>query len=91
VVNAGTANSMQIADVELLGFFGGTLASGTPGGPKLTITHTGANITISWTGGGTLHRLGRVDQRNSLDGCGGCFQPVHHRDFRLGGLLSVKQ
>jgi hypothetical protein len=61
IVNAPTAaNSMQIADVELLGFFGGNLAQGTPGGPKLTITHTGGNITITWAGGGTLQSAAAV-------------------------------
>lgn len=49
------ANSMQVSEVELLG------AGGTPPPPiRLTITRSGNNITITWTGGGTLESADAV-------------------------------
>ncbi|MSU31823.1 MAG: hypothetical protein EXS25_04005 [Pedosphaera sp.] len=51
VVDAATANSMQVAEVELFG----TLATG-PEAPKFTsiVRNAAGAITITWTGGGTL-------------------------------------
>ena len=56
VADAATANSMQIADVALLGNgFGGTLA-GPVEQPKITgiVKNADGTITVTWTGGGTL-------------------------------------
>jgi hypothetical protein len=50
VKNNANVNSMQIGEIELLG----TTGTGTPQGPRLQIAHSGANVTISWDGGGTL-------------------------------------
>jgi len=41
---------MQIGEIELLG----TAGTGTPQGPRLQIARSGANVTISWDGPGTL-------------------------------------
>ncbi|MFM7554854.1 MAG: hypothetical protein ACKPAH_06075, partial [Verrucomicrobiota bacterium] len=53
VVDAAKANSMQIAEVALIG-----TASGGGGGDALRFTGIKANadgtVTITWTGGGTL-------------------------------------
>jgi hypothetical protein len=46
VKNNAAANSMQIGEVDLLGE-GGTV----PTGPRLTVSRSGANITITWTEG----------------------------------------
>jgi hypothetical protein len=56
VADAATANSMQIADVELLGNgFGGAVA-GPVVPPNITgiVKNTDGTITLTWTGGGTL-------------------------------------
>jgi hypothetical protein len=50
VRNNTTANSMQIGEIELLGVAGG----GGPTGPTINIARNGANITLTWAGGGTL-------------------------------------
>jgi hypothetical protein len=57
VVNAATANSMQIAEVELLG-----VVTGAPAGPKITKIAKNADgtVTMEWTGGGTLQAAGAV-------------------------------
>jgi hypothetical protein len=49
VANATTANSMQIADVELLGFVGGSLAVG-PNLPAMSIDTTAGVTKITYTG-----------------------------------------
>lgn len=49
VRNNATANSMQIGEIELLGATGGN-----PGGPVISVTRSGANITLTWQGGGSL-------------------------------------
>jgi hypothetical protein len=49
VANATGANSMQIADVELLGFVGGTLAVG-PNLPAMSIDTTAGVTKITYTG-----------------------------------------
>lgn len=46
VKNNTTANSMQIGEVELLGEAGSVVQ-----GPRLTVTRSGANLTITWTDG----------------------------------------
>jgi len=50
VKNNAAVNSMQIGEIELLG----TPGNGTPQGPRLQIARSGANVTISWDGTGTL-------------------------------------
>jgi hypothetical protein len=49
VANPTSANSMQIADVELLGFFGGTAAV-QPTLPTISAIRQGNNLTITFTG-----------------------------------------
>jgi hypothetical protein len=44
VKNNATANSMQIAELDLLG-------APAPAAPKLAVTRSGANITVTWTDG----------------------------------------
>jgi hypothetical protein len=50
VKNNAAANSMQIGEIELLGEAG----TGTPQGPTLVVVRSGANVTVSWDGPGTL-------------------------------------
>ena len=56
VADNATANSMQIADVALLGnAFGGTVAA-PAAQPKITsiVKNADGTMTITWTGGGSL-------------------------------------
>jgi hypothetical protein len=46
VKNNASANSMQIGEVELLGEAGTVVE-----GPRLTVSRSGANITVTWTEG----------------------------------------
>jgi hypothetical protein len=60
---AKAANSMQIADVALLGAgFGGTLAAPAEQ-PKITgiVKNANGSITLTWTGGGTLQTATTVN------------------------------
>lgn len=50
VKDSATANSVQLAELELLGS-GGTVVGP---GPRIVISRSGANITFTWTGGGSL-------------------------------------
>jgi hypothetical protein len=50
VRSPNTANSVQVAEIELLG------RTGTSG-PTVNISKTAANITITWSGGGTLESI----------------------------------
>jgi hypothetical protein len=57
VYDANAANSMQIADVALLGnVYGGSLTPPSGDRPEFNdiVRNTDGSITISWTGGGTF-------------------------------------
>ncbi len=49
VANATSANSMQIADVELLGYFGGTLAT-KPEGASLNFARANGSLVLTFEG-----------------------------------------
>jgi hypothetical protein len=55
VRDGNAANSVQVAEIELLG------QPGTSG-PTLSISKTGGNITITWGGGGTLEYITDLNQ-----------------------------
>lgn len=57
VKNNAAANSMQIAEIELLG----TQGTGTPQGPTLQIARSGTGVTVSWDGAGTLQATPALD------------------------------
>lgn len=63
VKNNTTANSMQIAEIELLGEPG----TGTPQGPTLQIERSGANVSITWDGPGTLQATPTLDNPQWTD------------------------
>jgi hypothetical protein len=50
VRDANSANSVQVAEIELLGRVGTS-------GPSVSIAKSGANVTITWSGGGTLEYI----------------------------------
>lgn len=60
VADPGAANSMQIAEVELLGTVGGGGPGPTNGGPALNFTRSTNAMTITWTGTGTLETTTNV-------------------------------
>jgi hypothetical protein len=49
VRNNATANSMQVGEVDLLGD-----VSTEPIGPRISVSRSGSEITLTWTGGGSL-------------------------------------
>lgn len=58
VANPTAANSVQVAEVELLGTQGAS-------GPTLSISKTGSSVTITWTGGGTLEYITDLNQASN--------------------------
>jgi hypothetical protein len=45
---------VQVAEIELLGVAGTS-------GPTLSVAKSGANVTITWSGGGTLEYIGDLN------------------------------
>jgi hypothetical protein len=83
VRNNGSANSMQIGEIELLGEPG----TGTPVGPRLSIERSGTDVTISWDGPGTLQATPTLDdpEWTTVEGTGSVTVPAsgNYRFFRV--------